>query len=193
MFRAYLIPMGLFVFGCSSSTTNEAPYETGGEAGQAGAGGSNSGGQAGTAGSNTGGGDSGVGGNSGGTAGVPSGGGTGGVCVPKTCATFSYNKTGKTDLACGVIQDGCGNVVDCGSACKDPAHICGGAAPESDGGLNTGDPNICGGGCTETTINGPCTSGTPLLFKCATATTIPPQSNCVPYGSSNTNIWCCSK
>lgn len=72
-------------------------------------------------------------------------GGSGGSCIPKTCETYSYDNTGNTDLACDVIQDGCGNVINCGD-CSDPMHTCGGKPNPR---LNDpGTPNICAGKCT---------------------------------------------
>lgn len=212
MFRAYLIPMGLFVFGCSSSTTNEAPYETGGEAGQAGAAGSNTGGQAGAAGSNTGGtintggGDSGAGGNSGGTAGVPSGGGTGGTCVPKTCLTYAV-QNGVAD-ACGTIQDGCGNYIDCNGCdtSKNPYSVCGGQPkPNIDGSANSGSPNLCDGGCSlvkPTNFLVSLCSQEPAdhnnIWFCTTNLQIKPNQNAVDctykgeIGTSGRFAWCCT-
>lgn len=212
--------MSLLVFGCSSSTTNEA--NTGGQAGMAGqagaagsntggantggvgnTGGSNIGGEAGNPSGGSGGGDSGVGGTGG-------GGGTGGVCVPKTCATFSYEKTGKTDLACGVIQDGCGNVVDCGGC--SPFYSCNGNLVK---GLGPGDSypmtseelqvpntnitNICNGGCSTQGLGITCNSGEVLVgcpyFTSGKTPTTSIQghkfSNCKQY-SSTTLLWCCN-
>lgn len=160
MRKLYLIPCVLFIAGCSGSSTNNIVSETGGTAGNAGAAGdntggsTNTGGQAGMAGSiNTGG--------MGGVAGSPNTGGTGGVCVPKTCDTYSYAKTGKTGLACGVISDGCGNVIDCGGC--DDMYECGGDNVKTDYQLGdtintteettligTGTTNICNGGCAFT-------------------------------------------
>lgn len=212
MFRAYLIPVGLLVFGCSSSTTNEAS-ETGGMAGQAGAAGSGSGGSdsggnsgsggiAGQAGSNSGG----VG-NTGGGAGSPSGGGGnsggtgGGVCVPKTCDTYSFQKTGKIGLACGIItDDGCGNVLDCGT-CKNPIQGCG-AGPDPSLPTESAIPNICNGKCLATiSLQCPKVSGyndTYKMFCTVNDKSISPILGGYDYfqycaWTNSFSQWCCSK
>ncbi len=213
--------LALGIVGCSSSSTNEAATpSTGGAAGQAGSNtggeaGSSTGGVAGSGGSTTGG-TGGVAG-SGGVAGTPSGGGTGGTCVPKTCDTYSFDKTGKTGLACGVINDGCGNVVDCGGC--DPFFSCGGNSPKQLGPgdnapmtsqdvqkPNTGVANICNGGCIEEQqfVSGAgCNAGAfyvacPYGTEQSSAPKSTPShtfSSCVPGGPSigakNGLFWCC--
>ncbi len=57
----------------------------------------------------------------------------GGVCVPTTCAAFGAQ--------CGVIGDGCGNAITCGSC---DAGVCGGGGvPYRCGGGNSCTPRTC--------------------------------------------------
>ncbi len=61
--------------------------------------------------------------------------GSGNSCPPRTCA--------QANAECGLVGDGCGNVLDCG-VCTRPGETCGGA----------GTPNQCGpgtGGCNKAT------------------------------------------
>jgi hypothetical protein len=82
--------------------------------------------------------------------------GTSGVCIPKTCNTISFEKTKTIGRSCGVVDDGCGNVLDCGE-CQDWLK-CGAGTPignkEDGGDINNpadlsqstkpdGIPNIC--------------------------------------------------
>jgi hypothetical protein len=92
--------------------------------------------------------------NLGGTSGEPNTGGTGntgGTCVPKTCLTIAVELAGgQTDPvpeACGLVNDGCGNLIDCGGC--EPGSICGGGKSVSyDPDLETGGvPHLCGGDC----------------------------------------------
>jgi hypothetical protein len=93
----------------------------------------------------------------GGTGAVPDGmGGSVGVCTPKTCLTFAIETTGSNELnACGLIEDGCGNYIDCGG-CESLDRCGGGSLNREDGGENDdGIPNICNGGC-DTNSLAPC-------------------------------------
>lgn len=126
-----------------------------------GAGGSSGGSSGGGTGGSSGGADSGAGGSGG------AGGAGGGPCIPKTCLTYSYNQTGQTNLACGSISDGCGNIIECGGC--EPYFACGGGetkAVPSDGWgpmypddvliPNSGVDNICNGGCKEQPFHSNC-------------------------------------
>ncbi len=79
----------------------------------------------------------------------------GSACVPKTCAQQGFN--------CGPADDGCGNLLQCGS-CQAP-QICGGGGSPSVCGDNvpcTGlcqNQVVCGGGVT-TTFTGQVVAGT---------------------------------
>ena len=51
-------------------------------------------------------------------------GNTGTTCIPKTCLTIAVELAGTTEGppdACGIVEDGCGNVIDCGG-CVDPLY-----------------------------------------------------------------------
>ena len=112
------------------------------------------GGTGGTGGTDTGGSDLQTGGND-----VTGGFGTGGFedpCIPKTCLTIAVElNSGVTDPvpdACGLVNDGCGNIIDCGGCSG--GKFCGGGSlnteyePFSWGELDDGIDNLCGGGCT---------------------------------------------
>jgi hypothetical protein len=211
-FEISAIIIALASVGCSSTSINEATVKDdgGGAAGAAGssagsAGQTSTGGSGGTAGTSTGGsagtgtggaagnpadggaGQSGTGG-TGGTAGSNTGGTGGGTCVPKTCATLSYQMTdgGAADLACGLIpNDGCGNVIDCGS-CSNPTFKCGKTTP-----------NLCGDTCWKAPQKGTglCSVTFPSLYEttCQSSST-PPYTGCKnPSGNDGglTDTWCC--
>ena len=111
--------------GVSGSGATAGASGKAGGAGQTGAGGNGKAGASGSSGQ-TGAGGSGKAGASGssGQSGASGKAGAGGGCVPKACVA-------NTD--CGSIQDGCGNVIQCGNACP-MGQTCGGA----------GTPNVCG-------------------------------------------------
>ena len=117
-----------------------------------------------TAGSNSGGTSGGRG--SGGTGSGGSGsGGPGGVapgCIPKTCPTIAVELNGGTDgspQACGLVEDGCGNYIDC--------EGCSGYGPlYNDAYASCGtqiyadiDPNLCGTTCDRMSSTDPMTPG----------------------------------
>ena len=71
------------------------------------------------------------------------------VCVPKTCLTYAVEHGGTN--SCEIIDDGCGNFVDCGE-CPVDGTACGKSYRNPD--LQhtwqdppLGVPNVCGGGC----------------------------------------------
>lgn len=178
----------------NDSTWGPCDCGTGGAGTDGAAGASGSGSAAGSGGTSTSGGSGGSGGGTGGTA----GGSDGGPCVPKTCLTIGVQQGGK---ACGIVSDGCGvNYIDCG-ACdttNEPLLTCGGAPPKQDNSPGTGTPNICGGGCTELTINlgAGCTAvQTPKTYGCSGATSKPPKNGCVPSPAQGSIVpaqyWCC--
>ena len=135
-----MICVASLVFGCSSSTT-VIHSEIDGAAGASSAGASGSGGNAGgTAGTEA----DGQAGASG-SAGAAGGSGGSGPCVPKTCLTYAVEHGG-TD-ACGIVDDSCGNVIDCGGC--DNGQKCGGLPPPNpDKTPVNSDANTCAGGCT---------------------------------------------
>jgi hypothetical protein len=101
--------LSLIVFGCSSTVQNLPEESDGGTAGIS-AGGNETGGIGGIS----------AGGNETGGIGGISTGGTGGVCIPITCVTFGVRNDGE---ACGFVDDGCGNFIDCGG-CSNPRKGC---------------------------------------------------------------------
>jgi len=153
----------LILVGCGSSSTTvvESLAETGGVSnGGAGGepaatGGVSEGGSV-TGGVATGGDESGGvsnGGAGGSTGGVENTGGTG-VCTPKTCLTIAVELAGGvTDPvpeACGLVDDGCGNIIDCGG-CEFPTE-CGLMKWNGiDDRLSEGHPNLCGRNCVRET------------------------------------------
>ena len=148
-------------------------------------------------------------GGSGGTeAGGTAAGGSGGVatnCIPKTCTTIAVELNGGTGAnsetgiegspeACGIVQDGCGNYIDCegcnNSEMLDAVHSQCGSGPLHN---NPTVENLCGVGCVKSGgdpgYNG-CPSGT--WFVNCNKTNVPPWNGCTKAnGSSNTNYWCC--
>ena len=151
--------------------------------GGAGSGGSASGGAAGDAGSAGTGNVGGVGGSAGSAAGSASG-GTGGTCVPKTCLTIAYEKSGGNPEAeaCGIVSDGCGNVIDCGG-CEWEYAECSSVT------------KMCEGNCYVSDDASPCQilqlSG--YHTWCDKEGTNPPFINCSAYGTAPTKEWCCPK
>lgn len=230
--KALTISTIMFALGCTSTTRTQliedqqdagteegsagsnlggsgGNIETGGAAGMeidSGVAGSSSGGVAGSS--------SGTGGNagtgSGGMAGMAGSAGSGG-CIPKTCLTLAIElSNGDTEAeACGVIDDGCGNFIDCDDSCSQPYHSCGHAAPVNDGGpapenipTTEGTTNLCGGGCTRWAIpyNLQCDQVRTFLYVCsannAPDITIPPPNgvDCVPHNNNPdvyNGYWCC--
>lgn len=112
-------------------------------------------------------------------------------CTPKSCLTLG--------ATCGLIDDTCGNMIDCGGCDPaDPNVTCGGAKPNSDGSPGVGEDNVCGGGCVEissgeyifacSNINYP-----PHAIKCLND--VKPNDNCKKYLSvwqlPEENFFCC--
>lgn len=106
--------------------------------------------------------------------------GTGGatVCTPKTCLTYAVEMTGSNELqACGLIEDGCGNYIDCGG-CENPSHACGGGSVLFDATIaNDAIEGICNGGCgrpregglSELCLSDEAPSGYPTTIVCTHA------------------------
>lgn len=112
-------------------------------------------------------------------------GGSGNQCTPKTCA--------EADVECGVVADGCGDVIDCGgcddgevcgvqaaNVCSDPADLC---EPLSEEEVCAGKE--CGSesdGCSATIDCGSCDAGEACgaraAFQCD-----PPGGTCTPIES----------
>lgn len=134
-----VIIFSLAAFGCSSTVQNLPEGSEGGASG--GVGGIDSGISGGVGGI-----DSGI---SGGVGGIDSriSGGAGGIsgsagnsvggtgpCIPITCFTYGVRNGGD---ACGIVDDGCGNYIDCGG-CGNARLGCGADSPSK-----KGTPNIC--------------------------------------------------
>lgn len=198
-----LFAIAALVLGCSSSTTVDGQdNETGGSPGligEAGSGGEifvpdGTGGadtQTGGSGSqNTGGMDA--------AGGAGDTGGTGtGTCVPKTCLTIAVELAGgQTDPvpeACGLVDDGCGNLIDCGG-CKEGG--CGLGIPEPNGisgdvSITTGTPNLCSGGCVP---YGQCTStiGDGAIWYCSETLSPHPECESTFDAFEGIDSWCCA-
>jgi len=112
-----------------------------------------SGGSGGTAGAGGTGGDGGAGGfgGSGGDGGSGGEGGSGGdACVPLTCAAL--------EAECGVVDDGCGDEIDCGG-CEAPATCGGGGEANRCGCTGESDEALCaaaGATCGSITVTDSC-------------------------------------
>jgi len=125
--------------------------------------------------SSTGGTDTGTGGNGGDTStggsdntgGSENTGGSGGgeTCVPKTCDTLTVIlsgdaiQQGEPGSSCGTHEDGCGNFIFC-DECNGDNRECGGRQTQKLTAGTAGNPmytegvaGVCGGGCTEQTVN----------------------------------------
>ena len=150
--------------GCSCDPTVVNPNDDGGAVGggSGGGGGNDDGGLGGGTGGDTGGGTGGdTGGGSGGGSGGGGGGGTGGSggCGLRTCATENAD--------CGLIGDGCGNLIDCGT-CTAPKTCGGGGVPSKCGGVAGCLPRTCadvGANC------GPVSDGCNGLLNCGSCAT----------------------
>ena len=140
--KTNILFLSLVVLGCSSTVQNLPEESEGGSAGTAGIGGNS------TAGNSSGGSSAGTGGNEtggiGGIAGNSSSGGTGGVCTPITCVTFGVQNDGE---ACGFVDDGCGNFIDCGTTCSDSHQKCAADHKEFSGVIVKGEANLCSDFC----------------------------------------------
>lgn len=203
-----LATLALGTFGCSSNTTVDSQdiQETGGSAGSVGIGDAGSGSEISGSGGDvvqpTGGTGADLGGTAGepslgGTSGEPSTGGTGntgGTCVPKTCLTIAVELAGgQTDPipeACGIVDDGCGNLIDCGG-CEQ--GICGGGSLLTDIPFEADDgiPGLCNGGCQK---NHECGDGRAHIV-CSNEDITPTKTtsgqtltNCTNYDVFR---WCC--
>lgn len=179
--------VGLFVLvGCGGA--EEETLFGASTATSEGNGGAGSGGGSGTGGDGAATSSSGMGGEGGGGGGTTSSSVSTG-CNPKTCLTLAI-ELGGTD-ACGVLEDGCGNFVDC-AGCDDPNHSCGGAPPTPQGETVDGTQSLCGGGCTDVTEQfGGCSVAHPIRMYCTASTSIGPFVGCESAGQLPTNIWCC--
>lgn len=147
-------------------------------------------------------------------AGMSSGGannaGTGGMtntCKPITCDSYSLDKAKKSGLACGSLDDGCGNMLDCGN-CNDHSN-CGGISMVFDSKnerptIIPSIANICADSCYEndTNLNQKCeddANENPNKYinyvSCTMNFSEPPQTNCtkitVANQSSSSSTWCC--
>jgi len=213
-----LVPLILLMVGCGSSTgtrdggAGEPTFPivpTSGNGGGAGSAVSETGGTGGTVPTSGAGGEPGSGGNPAGAAGEPiepAGGSSGSVvCVPKTCLTRGveldtyYTAGDPVPQACGLLDDGCGNYIDCGGC--EPHYTCGGGTAEVDPlypamlpRLLTADdavPGICKGGCTEYGDygRGDCYVDYNLTACVGEPVNVPPREGCV--GSVDSNYWCC--
>ena len=111
-------------------------------------------------------------------------------CPAQTCLDLG--------LECGVVDDGCGNAIDCGGC--NPRETCGGGDlvlngdGETNGATETGEENRCGGGCAvEDPDNflAPCQAqGRGDSYFCVVANVIP-FAGCTKMYAGSTNEWCC--
>lgn len=194
-------------FGGDVSVSGSGGSEAGGTGSQPGGTGSQPSGGAGTAGT----GSAPVGGEGGSV--QPPSGGTGGACVPKTCLTIAVELADQargeldwpnidwfgTPDSCGLVDDGCGNVIDCGG-CSDPHTECGIGDWYKDG---RGDwhvdtnptPNLCQGFCSRMSTSHYCGH---TAIRCATdyEESLPPYFNITDATSCPWNDavegWCCN-
>jgi hypothetical protein len=204
--------VSIFVLtGCGSSATTISPdpyssagAATGGSIGEGGVDVVSTGGNI----SETGG----VGGNGPTTGGAETGGettgGVGGTCIPKTCLTIAVElANGVTDPvpdACGIVDDGCGNLIDCGG-CE--IGFCGSGdfqdwedgKPEE---YLSGTPNLCGGGCDKSRYSWVSCPDTSILVACSQKTSIVPTvllsdrydaTNCSVITELMDELWCCEQ
>lgn len=112
-------------------------------------------------------------------------------CTPQTCLDLGAE--------CGITDDGCGGVLDCGGCdSSDPYVSCGGAPPPSEFGETfQGEMNICDGGCTvqETLFAQSCQglNQPPVMLLCSTPLGINPYDGCELFGHPHNlgDTWCC--
>lgn len=153
------------------------------------------------------GGTGGTGGTGGATGGSPSGGTGGDVCVPKTCEQAALDLTGwnsssleSAPIACGLADDGCGGLIDCGTclggfACDEPSVTTNGAV------IVQAQENICASRCALNPFGGInlCdrhTNPQPGKQWWVCSDDIRPifseNRDCVNMNSSNQNVYCCN-
>jgi hypothetical protein len=161
-------------------------------------------------------GGNGTGGGSGETGGTGTETGGSGTCVPKTCLTLAveldttWDGTGTSPDACGLLDDGCGNLIDCGGCAAGwgcgvgtllyDENFSAGAAPEQIR-ISTDDnfvPNICRNSCKSYGTNSTsCSVDRPYVWVCNDTTTVlAPKNDCVnlkdmTFHMDVPNIWCC--
>jgi len=188
------------------STAHTQGGSAGSEGGEAGVG---AGGSAGTA---MGGSAGEAGGSVGGSAGDANGGTGGEVCVPKTCEDIAEEEWGgygpqveysdgtSEAVACGMVGDGCGNALDCGT-CPDN-YRCGQDDLSADSTANLqklieGKDNLCGGGCLIISTHQECDVNFPkyhVRYGCYYPNgDTPPAPDCI-LQSDHTSLsldWCC--
>ena len=128
-------------------------------------------------------------------------GGTG-PCIPKTCLTIVVELAGgQTDPvpdACGLVDNGCGNLIDCGGC--DENHACGDGTWDQYVTLDDGIPNLCGGGCDVIYAGDWCADPSAANIRCTFSGNVPPTqrlsggyvSNCTQNASNGFDKWCCS-
>ena len=132
------------------------------------------------------------------TGGTLNSGGNSSTCIPKTCTTIGNELGGK---ACGFINDGCNNIIDC-QECND-GQGCGIGYPASKnfGDYEPGTPNLCGGGC-KNFFDNDCDSNNGsnnFYWKCSSSVLnpFPNETNtCLPeafpVNQPPYDIWCCA-
>lgn len=131
-------------------------------------------------------------------AGAGNAGGIGANCVPKNCLTIAVELAGTTENspeACGILDDGCGNYIDCGG-CSTFTECGMGEITLTPTGLITepGIDNLCGGGCGrinvapgETVCGGTFSS----YFYCSVIEDVPPVDNIYCERDFDPRTWCC--
>lgn len=122
-------------------------------------------------------------------------------CQPKNCLDIAFDLTGNTEeKACGVVDDGCGNLIDCGGCpgvnkeCGAQRFVKNNQSVEKADGIE----NICGGGCAnDVSLNTHCFSENeeyPKFFVCHSIAgeVLPPENTeCLTNQMFGDDVWCC--
>lgn len=123
-------------------------------------------------------------------------------CTPKTCLTLGIEMSGNENAyACGVVEDGCGNYINCGTECEGFT-----AAFEPGTPMCNEETNLCEDRCTRTWEDSLCVAyginndgiARPWYYTCKPSETASEPSSDYPYPDDLSactyvtgNSWCC--
>ena len=111
-------------------------------------------------------------------------------CEPLDCLNLGAE--------CGLVDNGCGETIDCGGCGEYPYVTCGGEGAPNEFG-QAGEPaqeNICNGGCTllvTSSVDCENFNHPPKMYACSAILQSPPFDGCEKYSFDENpgNLWCC--
>lgn len=115
----------------------------------------------------------------------------GSFCIPFSCEQLNKD--------CGLVNDGCGNLINCGfdpqnpDKCENEYERCGIGPALPNCSTDVGVSNVCDGGCVIANHPTLCASNKIPWF-CAAPGYTPPKTGCVSFDYDYpTQGWCCPK